>query len=92
MAIDYAAEGIRVNAVSPGTIDSPMLHEFVASQRDPLRTRQAFDEVQPRGRAGTIDEVVNVVLFLASDLASDISGSNVKVDVGMSIKGEQQRL
>jgi NAD(P)-dependent dehydrogenase (short-subunit alcohol dehydrogenase family) len=92
MAIDYAPEGIRVNAVSPGTIDSPMLHEFVAAQPDPDRTRQAFDQVQPRGRVGTIDEVVNVVLFLASDQASYVSGSNLKVDGGMSIKGEQPRI
>jgi NAD(P)-dependent dehydrogenase (short-subunit alcohol dehydrogenase family) len=92
MAIDHAAEEIRVNAVSPGTIDSPMLHEFVAAQADPQRTRRAFDEVQPRGRIGTIDEVVNVVTFLVSDQASYVSGSNVKVDGGMSIKGEQPRL
>jgi len=92
MAIDHAAEGIRVNAISPGTIDSPMLHEFVAAQSDPQRTRQAFDEVQPRGRVGTIDEVVNVVTFLVSDQAGYVSGSNVKVDGGMSIKGEQPRL
>ncbi len=92
MAIDHAAEGIRVNAISPGTIDSPMLHEFVAAQSDPQRTRRAFDEVQPRGRVGTIDEVVNVVTFLVSDQAGYVSGSNVKVDGGMSIKGEQPRL
>jgi NAD(P)-dependent dehydrogenase (short-subunit alcohol dehydrogenase family) len=92
MAIDHAADGIRVNAVSPGTIDSPMLHEFVASQSDPHRTRLAFDQVQPRGRVGTIAEVVNVVAFLASDQASYVSGSNVTVDGGLSIKGEQPRL
>jgi NAD(P)-dependent dehydrogenase (short-subunit alcohol dehydrogenase family) len=92
MAIDHAAEGIRVNAVSPGTIDSPMLHAFVAAQADPQRTRRAFDEVQPRGRIGSIDEVVNVVTFLVSDQATYVSGSNVKVDGGMSVKGEQPRL
>lgn len=46
---DHAAEGIRVNAISPGTINSPMLHQFVAAQPDPRRTRRAFDELQPRG-------------------------------------------
>jgi NAD(P)-dependent dehydrogenase (short-subunit alcohol dehydrogenase family) len=91
MAIDHAAEGIRVNAVSPGTIDSPMLHAFVEAQADPERTRRAFDAVQPRGRVGTIEEVVNVVVFLASDQATYVSGSNVKVDGGMSIKGDQPR-
>jgi NAD(P)-dependent dehydrogenase (short-subunit alcohol dehydrogenase family) len=91
MAIDHAAEGIRVNAVSPGTIDSPMLHEFIAAQADPERTRRAFDAVQPRGRVGTIEEVANVVVFLASDQATFMSGSNVKVDGGMSVKGDQPR-
>ena len=91
LAIDHAAEGIRANSIAPGTIDSPMLHEFVAAQPDPERTRQVFDAVQPRGRVGTIEEVVNVVIFLASDQSSLINGANIPVDGGMSIKGEQPR-
>ena len=50
-----------------------------------------FDAVQPRGRVGTIEEVVNVVIFLASDQSSLINGANIPVDGGMSIKGEQPR-
>lgn len=92
LAIDHAAEGIRANSVAPGTVDSPMLHEFVAAQQDPERTRRAFDAIQPRGRVGTIDEVVNVVTFLASDQASLISGATIPIDGGMSIKSEQPRL
>jgi len=92
LAIDHAREGIRVNSIAPGTIDSPMLHEFVATQSDPVLIRKVFDEVQPRGRVGTIDEVVNVVAFLASEQSSLISGVNLPVDGGMSIKGEQPRL
>ncbi len=91
MAIDHASQGIRVNAVSPGTIDSPMLHKFVATQADPERTRRAFDEIQPRGSVGTIDEVANVVTFLASDESSYVSGSNIMIDGAMSIKGQQPR-
>ena len=91
LAIDHAAEGIRANSIAPGTIDSPMLHEFVAAQPDPERTRRVFDSVQPRGRVGTIEEVVNVVAFLASDQSSLINGANIPVDGGMSIKGEQPR-
>ncbi len=91
MAIDHAREGIRVNSISPGTIDSPMLHEFVAKQKDPVRTRAAFDDIQPRGRVGTIEEVANLAAFLASDQASFISGSNICVDGGASIKGDQPR-
>jgi len=91
LAIDHASEGIRANSIAPGTIDSPMLHEFVAAQPDPERTRRVFDAVQPRGRVGTIEEVVNVVAFLASDQSSLINGANIPVDGGMSIKGEQPR-
>lgn len=92
MAIDHAREGIRVNAISPGTIDSPMLHEFVAQQKDPARTRAAFDEVQPRGRVGTIEEVANAAVFLASDQASLINGGNICLDGAASVKGDQPRL
>jgi meso-butanediol dehydrogenase / (S,S)-butanediol dehydrogenase / diacetyl reductase len=92
MAIDHAREGIRVNSVSPGTIDSPMLHHAVAATKNPDATRRAFDEVQPRGRVGTIEEVVNVFVFLASDQASYVSGANISVDGGMSVKSEQPRL
>jgi NAD(P)-dependent dehydrogenase (short-subunit alcohol dehydrogenase family) len=92
LAIDHAAEGIRANSVAPGTIDSPMLHDFVAAQADPERTRKVFDAIQPRGRVGTIEEVVNVVVFLASDESSLINGANIPVDGGMSIKSEQPRL
>ena len=92
MAIDHASSNIRVNSVSPGTIDSPMLHDFVAQQRDPVRTRKAFDAAQPRGRVGTIEEVANVVVFLASEQASLVSGANICVDGAMSVKSEQPSL
>lgn len=92
MAIDHAREGIRVNSVAPGTIDSPMLHNAVAATHNPQATRQAFDDIQPRGRVGTIEEVVNVFVFLASEQASYISGANITVDGGMSIKTDQPRL
>ncbi|MGH2508060.1 MAG: SDR family NAD(P)-dependent oxidoreductase [Ktedonobacteraceae bacterium] len=89
MAIDYAACNIRINSISPGTIDSPMLHEFVARQPDPVRTRQAFDCAQPRGRVGTVEEVASVVAFLVSDQASFVNGANICVDGAMSVKSEQ---
>ncbi len=92
MAIDYAREGIRVNSVSPGTIDSPMLHDFVATQKDPEKTREAFDEMHPVGRVGTIGEVANVFVFLASDRSSFVTGANYTVDGGLSVKGEQPQL
>lgn len=89
MSTDYARQGIRVNTVSPGTVDSPMLHNFLAAQTHPEELRKAFDEMHPVGRVGTIDEVANVCLFLASDAASFVTGSNYEVDGGISAKGEQ---
>ncbi len=89
MSTDYAARGIRSNSVSPGTIDSPMLHEFVAWQSDPEGLLRQYDAMHPLGRVGSIDDVANVCLFLASDEASFVTGANYTVDGGISVKGEQ---
>ncbi len=89
MSTDYARLGIRVNAVAPGTIDSPMLHDFLAAQKHPEPLRQQFDDMHPIGRVGQIDEVASVFVFLASDEASFITGSTYTVDGGLSVKGEQ---
>lgn len=89
MSTDYAQYGIRTNTVSPGTIDSPMLHDFLAAQSRPTELRQQFDAIHPMGRVGAIEEVANVCLFLASDEASFVTGSNYEVDGGLSSKGEQ---
>jgi NAD(P)-dependent dehydrogenase (short-subunit alcohol dehydrogenase family) len=66
-----------------------MLHNFVAAQSDPVNIRQQFDEMHPVGRVGTIEEVANVCVFLASDEASFVTGANYRVDGGLSVKGEQ---
>lgn len=89
MSTDYARLGIRVNSISPGTIDSPMLHNFIAGQSDPDYYRRAFDDMHPIGRVGTIEEVANVFVFLASDESSFVTGSNYEVDGGLGVKGEQ---
>jgi NAD(P)-dependent dehydrogenase (short-subunit alcohol dehydrogenase family) len=89
MSTDYARQGIRVNSVSPGTIDSPMLHNFVAAQSNPDMIRKAFDDMHPIGRVGTIEEVANVFVFLASDESSFVTGANYEVDGGLGVKGEQ---
>jgi NAD(P)-dependent dehydrogenase (short-subunit alcohol dehydrogenase family) len=89
MSTDYARLGIRVNSVAPGTIDSPMLHNFVAAQSNPEMIRKAFDDMHPIGRVGTIEEVANVFVFLASDESSFVTGANYEVDGGLGVKGEQ---
>jgi len=89
MSTDYAKQGIRTNTISPGTIDSPMLHDFLAAQSRPEELRVEFNEMHPIGRVGTIREVANVCLFLASDEASFVTGANYTIDGGLSSKGEQ---
>ena len=89
MSTDYAPYGIRVNAVAPGTIDSPMLHNFVAEQSNPEKIRKEFDSVHPIGRVGTIEEVANVFVFLASDESSFVTGATYTVDGGSSVRGIQ---
>lgn len=89
MSTDYARHGIRVNSVAPGTIDSPMLHDFLAAQKNPEPLKQQFDAMHPIGRVGQIDEVASVFVFLASDEASFVTGANYTVDGGLSVKGEQ---
>ncbi len=89
MSTDYAGRGIRVNSVSPGTIDSPMLHDFLAAQSNPEKLRHEFDAMHPIGRVGQIDEVASVFVFLASDESSFVTGANYTVDGGLSVKGTQ---
>lgn len=91
MAIDYAADGIRVNAISPGTIDSPMLHRFLADLPDPDSARQGFVDLHPLGRLGRPEDIANAALFLASDESAFITGHNLVVDGGYIIKGAQPR-
>lgn len=89
MSTDYARFGIRTNAVAPGTIDSPMLHDFLSAQRNPEPLRRQFDAMHPIGRVGQIDEVASVFVFLASDESSFVTGATYTVDGGLSVKGEQ---
>jgi NAD(P)-dependent dehydrogenase (short-subunit alcohol dehydrogenase family) len=91
MSTDYAAKGIRVNAVAPGTIDSPMLANFLDEQSPDSRQRlrREFDAMHPIGRIGTIPEVASVCVFLASDEASFVTGATYLVDGGLASKGEQ---
>ena len=86
MSTDYAGQGIRTNSVSPGTIDSPMLHNFLSKQSEPDTLRKAYDAMHPIGRVGTIEEVANVFVFLASDESSFVTGANLLADGGWSVQ------
>lgn len=91
-AMELAKDGIRVNTVSPGTVDSPMLHRFLAeNSADPAAARRAFDALHPIGRVATIDEVARVFVFLASDESSDITATDIRCDGGYCVQGQQPR-
>ncbi len=82
LAVEYAVHNIRVNAVAPGTIDTPMLR---SGGSDPERHKRTLDWLlarHPIGRFGQPEDVANAILFLASDEASFITGANIAVDGG----------
>ena len=81
-AIEYARDGIRVNCICPGAIDTPLL----APALEQPGFAQRFYETIPMGRLGKPQEMANVVLFLASDLASFVTGSAFVADGGQTAK------
>jgi len=85
MAIDHARDGLRVNAVCPGDIDTPMLTNEADDKDIDLEDflAQAAEE-SPNGRIGTPEEVAALILFLASDAATHITGSAIPIDGGGS--------
>ena len=88
MALDYATENIRVVAVCPGAIDTPLLRTSIAqSGADMTAALEISAKVHPIGRVGTGDDIANAILFLASDRASFITGEYLCVDGGLMAQG-----
>jgi len=85
MAVDLAAQGVRVNCVCPGTVDTPMIRWIIDQDRDPQRLERALNKMHPIGRIGTPREIGEVILFLASDRASFMTGSIITVDGGLLV-------
>lgn len=86
MARDHAGEGIRVNAICPGGVDTPMLAEAaVDSDMDVDEFLNTVAEDSPNGRIATPEDIAALVLFLASDAASHITGTAVPIDGGLSM-------
>jgi 2-keto-3-deoxy-L-fuconate dehydrogenase len=83
MAADHVREGIRVNAVNPGTVDTPWVGRLLASAADPARERAALEARQPHGRLVSADEVAEAVAYLASPQAASTTGTTIAVDGGM---------
>jgi NAD(P)-dependent dehydrogenase (short-subunit alcohol dehydrogenase family) len=81
LAIDHVNDGIRVNCVCPGTVDSPWIDRVVAEHGE---SRDALAARQPLGRLGTPDEIADAVVYLASDRAAFTTGSQLVVDGGVT--------
>jgi NAD(P)-dependent dehydrogenase (short-subunit alcohol dehydrogenase family) len=83
VAVQYASQGIRCNCVCPGTVDSPWVGRLMGGTDDPAATRAALVARQPLGRLGQPDEVAKAVVYLASDDAAFITGSELVIDGGI---------
>nr|WP_258376508.1 SDR family oxidoreductase [Curtobacterium sp. MCBD17_028] len=79
-ALENAQQGIRVNSVAPGTIETPMIEDFAASSDDDVMA--SIREAHPTERVGEADEVSGATLYLASDAASFTTGASISVDGG----------
>jgi NAD(P)-dependent dehydrogenase (short-subunit alcohol dehydrogenase family) len=78
-ALETAARGIRVNAIAPGPVETPMLNRVTGS----AETKNAFISTVPQARSGTPDEIADAILFVASDKAGFLTGQIIGVDGGL---------
>ncbi|MBS0500099.1 MAG: SDR family oxidoreductase [Burkholderiaceae bacterium] len=85
IAADYVGQGIRCNAVCPGTVDTPSLGERINANADPAAARQAFIARQPMGRIAQAAEIAPLVVFLASDESRFVTGQAYAIDGGITI-------
>jgi NAD(P)-dependent dehydrogenase (short-subunit alcohol dehydrogenase family) len=87
LALQHAAEGVRVNAVMPGLVDTPLIHQQIAGQyKSAAEMVAARDALSPTGKMGTAWDVAHAALFLASDEAAYVNGVCLPVDGGLHAK------
>jgi NAD(P)-dependent dehydrogenase (short-subunit alcohol dehydrogenase family) len=85
VAIDFIQDGIRANAICPGTVDTPSLRGRIAASGDPEAARAAFLARQPMGRLGNAEEIAALALYLGSDESAYMTGSEIVIDGGLSL-------
>ena len=85
MAADYVKQGLRVNALCPGTVDTPSLRGRIAAAADPVQAEKDFVARQPMGRLATVDDITPMVVYLASDASRFVTGQCMLVDGGVTI-------
>ncbi|WP_112138034.1 SDR family NAD(P)-dependent oxidoreductase [Glycomyces dulcitolivorans] len=84
MAADHVAEGIRVNAVSPGTADTPWVGRLLEQADDPAAERARLEARQPTGRLVTPEEVASAIVYLADPVNRAVTGTSLAVDGGVA--------
>lgn len=85
VAADFVGQGIRCNAIAPGTVDTPSLGERINSYADPVEARKNFIARQPMGRLAQAHEIAPIVVYLASDESVFATGQLFSIDGGMTI-------
>ena len=85
VAADYVGDGIRCNAICPGTVDTPSLQDRINANADPEAARKAFVARQPMGRLAKAEEIAPLVVFLASDESVFVTGQAYAADGGITI-------
>jgi len=82
VAVDFVTQGIRCNAICPGTVETPSLEQRMAARGDVEEARKAFIARQPMGRLGKAEEIAALALYLASDEAGFVTGQEFVIDGG----------
>ena len=85
MAIDFAPDGIRVNVICPGWIQTPLVEDWFGQQKDPDAARAYIYGQHPLGRIGTIEECGKAALYLASEDAAFVTGITLNIDGGVTL-------
>lgn len=85
IAADFVTQGIRCNALCPGTVDTPSLRSRIAAAADPVQAEKDFIARQPMGRLASVQDIAPMVVFLLSDESRFVTGQAVLVDGGVTI-------